>query len=90
MSDNTEENGIYRMSHQLFSFGPPNFKRNLELVDIINPSLKDSYSRINPTLGKARVIVKNVGSENIRRIKFLYGLISGKGQPSTGEGILNF
>ena len=90
MSDNTEENGIYRMSHQLFSFGPPNFKRNLELVDIINPSSKDSYSRINPTLGKARVIVKNVGSESIRRIKFLYGLISGKRSIFHWRGNLKF
>ena len=66
------------MSHQLFSFGPPNFKRNLEVLDIINPSSKDQYSRINPTLSNPRVIVKNIGSEDIRRIKFVYGLESGK------------
>ena len=31
MKDTSERKGIYRMSHQLFSFGPPNFNRNLEL-----------------------------------------------------------
>jgi len=78
MIDEKEAKGIYRMSHQIFSFGPPNFKRNLEVVDIINPSSKDQYSRINPTLSNPRVIVKNIGSEEVRRIKFVYGLESGK------------
>ena len=44
MTDQKEAKGIYRMSHQLFSFGPPNFKRNLEIINIINPSSEDQFS----------------------------------------------
>ena len=72
------------MSHQLFSFGPPNFKRNLEIINIINPSSEDQFSRINPTLSAPKIIVKNIGSEEIRRIKFIYGLVSGNRQYSGG------
>ena len=74
MKDTSERKGIYRMSHQLFSFGPPNFNRNLELVDIINPSSEDRHSRFNPTLDKPRVRIKNIGTQEIRRVKFFYGL----------------
>ena len=90
MIDDKETKGIYRMSHQLFSFGPPNFKRNLELVDIINPSSKDQYSRINPMLSSPKVLVKNIGSEEIRRIKFIYGLESGKSSIFRWKGNLSF
>jgi len=90
MIDEKENKGIYRMSHQLFSFGPPNFKRNLEIVDIINPSSKDQYSRINPTLSSSRVIVKNIGSEEVRRIKFIYGLESGKRAIYRWRGSIKF
>ena len=90
MIDEKETKGIYRMSHQLFSFGPPNFKRNLELVDIINPSSKDQYARINPTLSNPTVIVKNIGSEEVRRIKFVYGLSSGKREIYRWKGSIKF
>tara|TARA_B100001105_G_scaffold229060_1_gene200468 strand:- start:112 stop:882 length:771 start_codon:yes stop_codon:yes gene_type:complete len=90
MIDAEEIKGIYRMSHQLFSFGPHNFKRNLELVDIINPSSKDQYSRINPMLSSPKVLVKNIGSEEIRRIKFIYGLESGKSSIFRWKGNLSF
>ncbi len=90
MVDSLESKGIYRMSHQLFSFGPPNYERNLEVVDIINPSSKDIYSRVNPTLSHPTVVVKNIGSKNIRRIKFVYGLVKGKHSIHRWKGDLSF
>ena len=90
MTDQKEAKGIYRMSHQLFSFGPPNFKRNLEIINIINPSSEDQFSRINPTLSAPKIIVKNIGSEEIRRIKFIYGLVSGKPSIFRWRGSLSY
>ena len=90
MEDSNEGEGIYRISHQLFSYGPPNFKRNLEIVDIENPSSKNKHSRTNPTLGGAKIKIKNIGSENIRKIKFYYGLKNGKKSIFHWKGDLKF
>jgi hypothetical protein len=90
IEDSDEKDGIYRISHQLFSFGPPNFKRNLEILDIINPSSNDRFSRINPTLGDAKVLIRNIGTEQIRRIKFYYGLEFGKKTIHHWTGDLKF
>jgi hypothetical protein len=90
MEDSDEKDGIYRISHQLFSFGPSNFKRNLEILDIINPSFHDRFSRINPTLGDAKVLIRNIGKEQIRRIKFYYGLEFGKKTIHHWTGDLKF
>ena len=90
IEDSDEKDGIYRISHQLFSFGPPNFKRNLEILDIINPSSHDRFSRINPTLGDAKVLIRNIGTEQIRRIKFYYGLEFGKKTIHHWTGDLKF
>ena len=90
MEDSDEKDGIYRISHQLFSFGPSNFKRNLEILDIINPSSHDRFSRINPTFGDAKVLIRNIGAEQIRRIKFYYGLETGKKTIHHWKGNLKF
>lgn len=90
MDDASEEGGIYKISHQLFSYDPPNFKRNLEIVDILNPSSNISRSRANPTLDGAKVQIKNIGSEDIRRIKFYYGLESGNRSIYHWKGDLKF
>ena len=46
--DNGEKDGTFRMTHQLISYGKPNFLYDVELVDIIAPSNQDKYKRINP------------------------------------------
>ena len=90
MEDINEKDGIYRISHQLFSYGPPNYKRNLEIVDIKNPSSKNNYSKSNPTLDRAKIQIKNIGIENIRRVKFYYGLEVGKESIYHWKGNLKF
>ena len=35
---------------------------------------EDRHSRFNPTLDKPRVRLKNIGTQEIRRVKFFYGL----------------
>ena len=90
MVDESEEKGIFRMSHQLFSYGKPNFKHNVEVVDIISPSSKDEYSRINPTLSNSRIIIRNNGYEDIRRLKIRYGLKDGAKSIYRWHGKLSF
>jgi hypothetical protein len=58
-ADNGEKDGTLRMSHQLFSYGPPNFKYDAALVDIIVPSTSDRYSRVNPGSGNSVIVIQN-------------------------------
>ena len=63
------------MTHQLISYGEPNFKNDVELVDIIAPSNKDKYSRINPVCNNPQIIVRNTGANTIQSIHIEYGFL---------------
>jgi hypothetical protein len=89
-SDNGEKGGEFRMSHQLFSFGPPNFKNDAALIDIIAPSTKDRYSRVNPICSNPRIIIKNTGSNTLKSVKITYGLASGEMSNYQWQGELDF
>jgi len=80
-SDNGEKDGFFRMSHQLFSYGAPNFNYDAAIVEIISPSLEDRFSRINSMLGKPQVVIQNNGKYTLRRLSIHYG-ISGKRKTS--------
>ncbi len=88
--DNGERNGEYRMSHQLFSFGPPSFDTDARIVDIISPSKKDSYSRINPICGSPRIIIQNTGRHSLQSLDISYGLENGEKSTYHWTGELDF
>ena len=58
-SGNGEKEGFFYMTHQLFSYGLPNFKNDVEIIDIISPSKKQRYSRMNPGLTNPKILIKN-------------------------------
>jgi hypothetical protein len=88
--DKRENLGIYRMAHQLFSYGPPHFSVNAELKEVINPSSEDNYSRINPTLFEPRILVQNSGSDVIRNMRITYGMLDGVQSTYRWRGLLVF
>lgn len=71
--DNGEKDGHFRMAHQLFSFGPPNFKYDAALVEIITPSSRDGYSRENPNCGNPTIVIKNTGFNPLKQLNISYG-----------------
>jgi hypothetical protein len=77
-SDNGEKDGTFRMTHQLISYGAPNFKNDVELVDIISPSNTYKYSRINPICDNPQIIIRNSGTFKLQTVKIEYGLSKGK------------
>ena len=72
--DNGEKDGHFRMSHQLFSFGPPNFKHDAVLLEILQPSDEDAYSRSNPACGAPRIRIMNGGMVPLRYLSIEYGM----------------
>jgi len=88
--NNGEKDGEFRMSHQLFSYGPPNFKNDASIEDIIAPSSKDEYGRINPICSNPIIIIKNTGALNLKSAHITYGLKNGKKSEFLWSGNLNF
>lgn len=72
--DNGEKDGEFRMSHQLFTYGPPNFELDVAIEDIIAPSDKDGYSRVNPICGSPVIMIRNLGATPLKNLRIYYGL----------------
>ncbi|HZK07008.1 MAG TPA: peptide-N-glycosidase F-related protein [Bacteroidales bacterium] len=89
-ADNGERDGHFRMSHQMFSFGASNANNDASIVDIINPTDKDEYSRYNPSLDLPRVIIKNSGAYPLKNLFFTYGLKNGRKSVYRWHGNLSF
>lgn len=73
-SENGEKGGSYIQSHQLFTYGPANFKNDASVEDIIAPSDRDLYSRINPICKDPKIVIQNRGSNRLKSVTIRYGL----------------
>ena len=71
--DNGEKEGKFRMTHQLVSYGEPNFNHEVELVEIVSPNLKGKFSRKNPICDRPEIIIQNNGKENLKSVNIVYG-----------------
>ncbi len=72
--ENGEKEGTFRMSHQLFSYGKPNFEYDASIVEILNPTTEDKHSRDNPGCGVPKIIIQNTGSHPLTQLSFRYGI----------------
>lgn len=88
--DNGEKDGEFRQSHQLISYGVPNFKNDAEIVDIIVPSSKDEHGRSNPALSNPKIIIKNTGANVLKYLEVYYGLQNRKKSLYRWHGNLSF
>ena len=62
-SDPGQGSGNYRAAYDLISYSAPNFENDASLVEVLNPSNYEYYSKFNPTCSNPRVIIRNTGSE---------------------------
>jgi hypothetical protein len=88
--DNGERGGEFRMSHQLFTYGPPNFQVDASIEDIIAPSNKDSYSRINPICSNPLIVIRNLGAVPLKTALLKYGPAEGPKLEFVWNGNLAF
>ena len=89
-TDNGEKDGQFRMSHQIISYGKPNFKNDAAIVDIITPSSADKYKRLNPDCSNPRIIIQNTGAYSLNSLQITYGLKNGYKTTYQWFGNLNF
>jgi hypothetical protein len=88
--DDGEKEGTFRMTHQLISYGAPNFLLDVEIVDIISPSSQDKFSRINPICSNPKIIIQNSGKFNIKTVDIIYGFKGNKKSYFSWNGNLEF
>jgi len=74
----------------LISYGPPNFKIDAKMSDIISPSTKDKYSRINPICDNPKIIIQNSGEYNLKSLDIVYGFESKRKSHYFWKGDLKF
>ncbi len=64
----------YIVNTQLVKYGPPNFQLDAALEEIITPSKKDVYSRINPICSNPVIVLKNNGKTRLTSATIKYGV----------------
>ena len=72
--NNGEDTGTFIVSNTLFSYGAINFEKDLEIIDILKPSRKDEWRRMNPMCAGPLIEIRNRGSEKVSSVKIQYGL----------------
>tara|TARA_B100001750_G_scaffold248267_1_gene277918 strand:- start:3172 stop:5487 length:2316 start_codon:yes stop_codon:yes gene_type:complete len=67
----------YIFSAHFFECENPNFNLDAEIIDIMAPSKKDNYSKINPICGKPIIEIRNSGIINLTSLEINYGVKGG-------------
>jgi hypothetical protein len=89
-SDNGEKDGEFDMTHQLFTYGDYNFTYDAAIEDVIKPSSKDEYSRINPDCNEVQIKIKNQGMVPLKQLTIRYGFGGSEQEMVIWHGNLNF
>ncbi len=79
----------YHVAHQLVTYGDFNFKKDVRMVDILNPSNHVLYARLNPICNNPKIIVQNGGSDKITSLEINYGINNGTRQNFTWTGSID-
>ena len=63
-SFNPNGDASYSCAVHFFQYKEPNFELDAEVIDIISPSLKDQYSRLNPICSNPVIKIRNSGTQD--------------------------
>lgn len=88
--NNGEKGGDFIQSHQLFTYSSPNFKNDAAVIDIIAPSSKDEYSRINPICTDPTIVIQNTGKNTLHSLIIKYRVEGGEQHKHMWSGRLEF
>jgi len=89
-SDIGEEGGNFETALQLFEYSAPNYHLDLELNDILSPSTRQEFRRMNPISLNPVIRVRNTGSDTILQFTVQYGLEGGRNNLYEWTGKLGF
>ncbi len=80
----------YTIDCQLVEYGAANFTNDVELVEIVAPTDKDEYARLNPICSTPRVTIRNYGSATLTSCDVDYHIDGGPTETFHWTGSLPF
>ena len=89
-SFNPNGDASYSCAVHFFQYKEPNFNLDAEVIDIISPSLKDQYSRLNPICSNPVIKIRNSGKDDLTSLTIQYGMKGGSVQTKQWTGNLKF
>ena len=89
-TDNGEQAGTFIVSNTLFTYGNINFENDVEILDIVKPTNKDNWTRMNPICGSPMVKIRNRGSKFLTSATIEYGIEGGTLTSYEWNGALDF
>ena len=84
------EHSRYIVNHQLVTYGAPNFQTDAKVVEVVRPSTRVEYDRINPACNLPIVVIQNTGENVLTSVKITYGVRGGTPLTHTWTGSLDF
>jgi len=87
---NGEEGGNFEMAMHLFEYSAPNYKLDLELNDILAPSIRQEFRRMNPVSLNPVIRVKSRGTDTVSSFMVIYGLQGNEPEKYEWSGSLGF
>jgi len=83
-------NGQYRIGIHLVQYGKTNFENDAEIYDIITPSNSATHSRKGSVCDNPKVVIRNGGSNNLKKLEIRYRVSGGDIQLIKWSGDLKF
>jgi hypothetical protein len=80
----------YIVNHQLVTYGSPNFQNDARIADVIRPSNKVEYARVNPVCNAPIVVLENTGAEILTTATITYYVTGGNKLTYEWSGSLGF
>lgn len=80
----------YVITGQLFTYGEMNFNNNASIVDIISPSDRQLYGRMNPICRNPEILIRNNGKNDLVSLDIYYGPEAGNTANYHWTGKLKF
>ncbi len=82
--------GGWSINAHVFYYKAPKAKNDVTLEQIITPSTKDYYGRMNPVCASPRISIKNNGKNDLKELLIEYGIQGNKKQQYRWTGQLPF
>lgn len=61
---------VWRTAVYLITYSAPNFQNDAEIYDVLYPTKKDMFKRMQPVCGNAAVVLRNSGAHTLTEAKF--------------------
>ncbi len=75
--DTSGTSPYYAVSSFLCLYSAPNFTNDASVEDIIQPTLRDEYRRLNPICASPVIVIRNSGADTMKSLSITYGVKGG-------------